>query len=117
MIGLIPLDVYNLEVAVFDNDAERVQVLQSEGCDAEPYDDAALASAHLDNTPDGYPRLSFVIKPEAGLGTVAHECSHIADFVCHALSLPISLEATEVRAYLVGYLFDCLQKMLVESGG
>lgn len=104
MIGLIPLDIYNLEIAVFADDAERVELLATEGCDAEPWDSAALASAHLDETSDGYPRISMVIKPEATVATWAHECSHAADFVCDVLGLPISLEATEVRAYLIGHL-------------
>lgn len=111
-VTVIPVDVYSIDVGVFRDDKSRVATLKSEGCDAESWENAALASAHLDRTEDGYPRFSFVIKPEATRATWAHECSHMADFICDALGLPISLEATEVRAYLVGYLMASLEDII-----
>ena len=70
-VPVIPVDVYNIDVGVFRDDRSRVATLKSEGCAAEPWDDASLASAHLDRTEDGYPRFSFVIKPEATRATWA----------------------------------------------
>lgn len=113
-VPVIPIDLFNMDVGVFTNDSSRVNTLLQEGCDAELWDPAALASAHRDTTRDGYPRLSLVIKPEATRATWAHECSHMADFLCDALGLPISLEATEVRAYLVGHLMAGLEDILGE---
>lgn len=109
---IITVDIYNMDVGVFTNDKERVATLAKEGCDVEPWDQAALASAHLDTTSDGFPRFSLVVKPEATRATWAHECSHMADFMCDVLGLPISLEATEVRAYLVGHFMAGLEEIL-----
>lgn len=109
-VRIIPIDVFKMEVGVFYDDKSRVATLRSEGCEAEPWDDAAIASAHLDHTEDGHPRFSFVIKDGATRATWAHECSHMADFLCDVLGIPISLEATEVRAYLVGHLMAGLEE-------
>lgn len=111
-VTVIPVDVYNMDVGVFTTDQARVATLTAEGCDVTAWDDAALASAHMDRTSDGYPRFSLVIKPGASKATWAHECSHMADFMCDALGLPISLEATEVRAYLVGHFMAGLEDIL-----
>lgn len=115
-IPCFSVDVYNMDVSVFTTDADRVAVLRKEGCDVEKWNASAIASAHADTLPDGHPRFSFVIKPEATRATWAHECSHMADFFCDILGLPISLEATEVRAYLVGYFMARLEEIF-EMGG
>jgi len=102
----IPLDMFNLGVAVFRSETKRLAVLQKQGCvDLERQNDSALASAHMDYTSDGAIRLSMVIKPGATRSTWAHECSHIADFAMEYLGIPPGVESTEVRAYLVGHLF------------
>jgi len=112
----ISVDVYNTDVAVFSSDAERVEFMRKEGCQAELWDAAAIASTHLDESEDGSPRFSFVIKPNASIPVWAHECSHMADFFCDVFNMPISMEATEVRAYLVQHFmagiadFDLAQK-------
>ena len=105
MIGLFSLDIFNLEVAVFDNDAERVAFLTDEGCEPDGWDAGAIAHTHLDTTRGGSPRLTMVIKPHATEATIAHECVHIADFAMHALGIPTGFENTELRAYIVGHAF------------
>jgi len=116
MIGIISLDIFNLEVAVFDNEDERLERLAEEGCeDLTRHAVAAIASAHLDATAEGSPRLSMVIKPHATKATWAHECVHIADFVMDHLGLPSGVENTEIRAYMVGHLFSGLEDMMEPS--
>lgn len=113
MRGIIPLDIFNLEVAVFGDDAARVASLKEQGVeDAEEHNAAALSSAHLDYTVNGEPRLSMVIKPVATRATWAHECTHVADFVCSALGVPLCMETTEVRAYLVGHMMARLEDIM-----
>jgi len=109
---LIPVDVFNMDVAVFSTDQSRGATLRSEGCDADEWTEAALASAHRDETTDGYPRFSFVIKSDATQATWAHECSHMADFMCETLGIPICMETTEVRAYLIGHFMAHLGEIL-----
>ena len=117
MIGLIPLDIYNLEIAVFDDEDERQSVALGEGCiDPVGFNREAIAACYRDVTESGAPRFSLVIKPHAGMSTWAHECSHMADMICDYLDMPISLKATEVRAYLVGYIFGCLQDLMGSEG-
>ncbi len=112
MIGVIDLAVFNLDVAVFASDEDRVAALRDEGCDVSEHDIAALASSHMDVAGDGSPRLSMVIKPVATTATWAHECVHIADFVMDRLGVPMGVENTEIRGYLVGHLFASLEEML-----
>ncbi len=116
MIGSIPLDIFNIDVAVFATESDRLEVLGNEGCESlTRHADAALSSAHMDVTANGAARFSMVIKPEATKATWAHECVHIADFVMDHLSLPTGVENTEVRAYLVGHLFANLDEMMEAS--
>jgi hypothetical protein len=117
MRGVIHLDVFNLQVAVFDNEDARLAALKDQGCnDLTRHTDAAIASAHMDATESGSPRLSMVIKPHATKATWAHECVHIADFVMDHLQLPTGVENTEIRAYLVGHLFAGLQDIFRKKG-
>jgi hypothetical protein len=117
MKGIISLDIFNLDVAVFDNEDDRIAVLTDQGChDLTRNDEAALASAHLDHTDSGSLRLAMVIKPHARKSTWAHECVHIADFVMNHHGVPTGVENTEIRAYMVGHLFSGLQDIFSKKG-
>ena len=111
MLGTFTFDIFNLEVAVFDNDAERDAVLTANGCDPDEWDAGAIAYAHLDTTRSGEPCLTMVIKPHATDATIAHECVHLADFAMQRLGIPTMWENTEVRAYLVGHAFSEIVSM------
>ncbi len=118
MRGVIHLDIFNLDVAIFDNEDDRIAALTDQGCnDLSRHTEAAIASAHIDATEDGGPRLSMVIKPHATKATWAHECVHITDFVMDHLSLPMGVENTEIRAYMVGHLFGGLQRIFQKRKG
>lgn len=117
MRGVIRLDIFCLDVAVFDNEDDRLACLRDQGCnDLTRHVEAAFASAHRDVTADGDVRLSMVIKDPRHKATWAHECVHIADFVMDYLSLPSGVENTEVRAYMVGHLFGGLQDIFAKKG-
>ena len=118
MIGSIMLDIFNLEVAIFRSEADRIECLRGEGCDnLSEHNPASISSAHLDMTRDGAPRLSMVIKPKATRATWVHECVHIADFVIDLLNLPTGVENTEIRAYMVGHLFAGLSEIIGSRRG
>ena len=112
VIGVIHLDIFNLDVAVFRTEKARIKELEKQGCVTIAHTPAAIASAHLDLTGDGAPRFSMVIKKHATKATWAHECTHIADMVMQTLGIPTGHKNTEVRAYLVGHLFAHLEGML-----
>ena len=106
MAAYIPIDVYSLGVAVFRNEKRRAAVLRDQGCDdIADGNPAALASAYRDYANDGTVRLSMVLKRGTTRATWAHECVHIADFVMDHVGIPLGIDNTEVRAYLVGHLF------------
>lgn len=109
-VTVIKVDIFNIDVRVFYDDESRIATLKSEGCCVEEWNPGAIASTHIDITETGQPRFSFVIKSHATVATCAHECSHMADFICDTLGIPISLEATEIRAYLVGHLMTGLME-------
>lgn len=112
MIGVIYIDVFNIQVAVYAKDKDRRKELRKKGFNADNHDEACLASAHMDMGPDGRAWFSMVIKPEATRATWAHECVHIADFLMERVGIPSSTENTEVRAYLVGHIFARLDEMM-----
>lgn len=111
-IGTISVDVFNIEVGVFHDDAERVRALADVGVQAEPAGGAAWATAHKDVGPDGHAWFAMVIKPEATRATWAHECVHLSDWIMDHIGAPTDASNTEVRAYLVGHLFAGLEAML-----
>lgn len=116
MLGIISLDIFNLDVAIFDNEDDLIATLMDQGCnDLTKHTDAALASAHRNVTSAGDVRLAMVIKPRATKATWAHECVHMADFVMDYLSLPMGVENTEIRAYMVGHIFSGLQRIFKEG--
>jgi len=101
----IPIDIFNLDVAVFRSEKQRVKVLLAEGVSGvSTLPGAAIATAYRDHTDDGEIRLNMVLKKGADISAVAHECVHIADFLMEEFGIPSGAENTEVRAYLVGHL-------------
>ena len=114
MIGCVHVDVYHLHVGVFDSEKSRIKFLRKKGVkDLMRVSESAFASAHMDHG-GGTTWFSVVMKPRATLATLAHECSHMADFIVHHLGIPLTVECTEVRAYLVGFLFCEVQKIIGE---
>lgn len=106
---IIDVDVFDLDIAVFHDGKEREDFLKAAGV-IEPTSASAsedlLGFAARDITRDGGYRYSLFLPKGAGLETLAHESSHLADFICEAVGVPISFENTEVRAYLVGFIFS-----------
>lgn len=107
---VIRLDVFNIDVAVFYKEADRLETLRSVGVEPVEMPEAAWATAHKDEGPDGHAWFSMVLKPEATMASWAHECTHIADFVMDHLGIPCNAENTEIRSYLVGHLFNGLDE-------
>lgn len=111
-MGAITVDVFNIHVGVFRDDAMRVKALADAGVKAHPAEDAAWATAHRDIGPDGHAWFAMVIKPEANRATWAHECVHLADWIMDHIGAPTDAANTEVRAYLVSHLFAGLEAIL-----
>jgi len=115
MIGAINIDVFHTQVGVFKSDKQRCKFLRGVGfSDVPAHNIAAFASAHMDVNDDGVAWFSMVIKPEATLAVLAHECVHIADWLMDRFGIPCGAENTEIRGYLVQHLFGEAQAMIGE---
>jgi hypothetical protein len=112
---VIDLDVFDVQVAVYTDAAQRRDSLEAVGVKADEYPAGSWATAHKDIGQDGVAWFSMVIKPEASRATWAHECVHIADFVMDHLGMPTGVKNTEVRGYIVGHLFASLDAKLPED--
>ena len=109
-IRTIYLDVFHVEVGVFRKDSARMAFLKSRGVDVVPTG-SCFGSAHMDKDAEGTPFFSMVLSKKATKATWAHECVHIADFLMGRLGIPTGARNTEVRAYIVGCLFDGLENL------
>ena len=64
----------------------------------------AMASEHEDST--GAPWWSMYLPDDTSVPTIVHECSHIVDFLMDAHGVPVNVENTEIRAYMLADLFE-----------
>lgn len=48
----------------------------------------------------------LVFPEEPDVATLAHECCHIVDYLFDYTGIPISVDNTETRAYMVGWLCE-----------
>jgi len=103
---VIHLDVTDTQVAVFPTFEEYNDYYKEMGADPVGRATNALASVHQ-NT-EGVPYFSMVIPEGTSAGTIAHESLHIVDFLCDELGIPITIENTEIRGYMIGYIVNCI---------
>ena len=54
--------------------------------------------------------LFWVIFPGGNpkIGTIVHEVTHAVDYLCEFTGIPVTVEAAEVRCYLVGWMTEML---------
>lgn len=103
---VIHLNVTDTQIAVFPTFEEYNDYYKEKGFD--PVGVATNALASVDHNDEGVPYFSMVIPEGAGMGTIAHESLHIVDFLCDELGIPITLENTEIRGYMIGYIVNCI---------
>jgi len=101
------VDVYDLEVAFFWT-FEKYAESYAENFDIDVTEDAcetvqARASWHV--VADGSNRFAIYMSERADWWTYAHECSHMVDFICECIGMPMNMDTTEPRAYLLAFLF------------
>jgi|GEM_PF-5583313 len=104
--GVIHIDVFDIQVPLFISDFDRVEAGKAMGVEVTPTTQPINGAVGRDIATDGSWFYSMVINPEATPATWAHEASHLADFVMDALRMPMGLKNTEVRAYMVGCVFE-----------
>lgn len=98
---------FRAQVAVFSDNEARCWYFENHlGISDHGMDERAsygMASQHQDDS--GVSWHSMHLPEDAGIGTVVHECSHIVDYLMDAHGVPISIDNTEIRAYMLEALF------------
>lgn len=64
---------------------------------------------HLD---EGKPLFMLYIPLTVSCGTLFHEALHMAHFIMHYASAPVSMESTETQAYLMENIASSIRKKL-----
>lgn len=107
-IGLIDLSIFRQTIPVFISEEDHVHEARARGLNAVavsgPWDAMACEDVHENGTKS----FCLVIPPEATQSTWAHEAVHIADMLMDYVGIPCDANNTEIRAYLVGYIFERL---------
>lgn len=105
-----PVIPYNMSVFVFRSMSDLKDFFQ--GRFGPCYDlsdlpdkgfDAMVVYREHPNTGVSYQCL--VLPEDAALDIIVHECSHLVDDILHTRGVPLSADNTEVRAYLLQYIF------------
>lgn len=111
-IGVVYIDMFKVQAAVWDKESTRVKALAHFGIkDAAPAI-PVLGTVARDPDAAGSWLYSMTITPEADTGTWAHEAVHLADFIMDTLDLPTGLKNTEVRAYMVGHIVEQIHTIM-----
>lgn len=64
---------------------------------------------HLDEVK---PLFMIYVTKDVSHGTLYHECLHMAHFIMHYSSAPISLDSTEIQAYMMENIAENIRKKL-----
>lgn len=108
--GVIYLDVFNIQVGVFWNTKRCNKFLKHKGI-KNRCNKNSFGEVHVFTGNNGNLYFVILIKKDANVSTMAHEASHMADFICEFLGIPISCKNTETRAYIVGYIVGKLMAL------
>lgn len=106
---------FNASVALFEDRNELIRYHSERlgiELDLKP---SGYGSAHENEDAKGVVWWSMYIPKKANLPTIVHECSHIVDFMMDTHGVPINMENTEIRAYMLGYLFQDVCEALGRS--
>lgn len=111
-IGVVYVDMFKVEAAVWDKDTTRIKALAHFGIKAETYPGPIMGVASRERDTQGRWLYSLTISPQADTGTWAHEAVHMADLIMDSLELPTDLSNTEVRAYMVGHIVEQIHTIM-----
>jgi hypothetical protein len=100
-VPVIEVGPFGVQVALFSSEEERADHFKDVlGLDVETKN---ACFGVCSKTPDenGVCYFAITITDDANLGTLAHECSHLVDFLCDEFGVPLDVENTEIRAYMI----------------
>lgn len=104
-VGVILVMPFQAQVAIFDSFKARKKYYKNVlKLDVKSLKHGA-AVASYDQDDDGQYWYAMCIPEKCNMGTIVHECSHMVDFMCETHGVPIDIENTEIRAYMLGVMF------------
>mgnify|MGYP000155974381 CR=1 FL=1 len=105
-VGIALVMPFQTQVAVFDSFKSWRKYYKKIGSPINPkWADGAAALASTHRGSNGKYWYSIIVPEDGNLGTIVHECSHMVDYICDDSGVPINMENTEIRAYMLGVLF------------
>lgn len=104
-IYAIELDVFDKQIGVFDTFEAFQEYFDEMGIAVKSGFGANALSAAVPDK-DGVPYFAMVLPDGLSAGTVAHESLHMVDFICDAIGIPIDLENTEIRGYMIAHIVN-----------
>ena len=111
--AIITIHPFKVQVGVFDTFGGFNSYWSTALNLIPPNEPMTEAMAITDMTCDGCPWFALVIPKGIPLATVAHECSHMVDFIFDKFELQTDVSNTELRAYMLEYIIN--EVMEVES--
>ena len=100
-VKLVNVDMLKIEVAFFNTRAKYLEFCKSNNLDdSSAYKNAGIAEVFTVNDIPYFTVSVF----ERSIPLLVHECCHIADFILQHKGIPVTMENTEIRAYLTEYL-------------
>ena len=106
-VGIVKINLFGVSIGVFDTFKayksyhEKVLKLDTEGVNIR-----AIAAATVLVSDKSTHWFALIIPKKANIVTIAHECSHMADFIMDVHGVPISLDNTEIKAYLMAQIMQ-----------
>lgn len=112
-LGIIFLDIFNIQIGVFDCVHKRQNALKKMGVDSGLTTEVACyAFAAWDADELNRTIYSLYLGPESTITTWAHECVHLADMIMDRAGIPTEASNTEIRAYITGHLLAQIMALL-----
>jgi hypothetical protein len=105
------IEPWNIQLALYSSIRQwREYAINTLKIDPLPIPEASYGAAVIHEEPDGKAWWGMILNSDCDDCTIVHECSHIVDFIFDQQNLPTGVENTELRAYMIGNLFDSVKE-------
>lgn len=105
-VSVIEVGPFGAQVALFESDEERLAYFREAlGFEGKRHEGPHYGLATREYSPAGKVYFTITICPDANITTLAHEASHMVDWMCDEHGVPLGVENTEIRAYMLESIF------------
>lgn len=111
--GVVGIDLFNIEIGLFDTNASRVGYLKAQDIEAPCESDtrAYRGLFTLDYGPGDVPYFCITL-PDSDRDNFLiwiHEASHAVDAIFDELGIPADYSSTELRAYMLQHIVEQIE--------